>query len=218
MNIQQRLAAKRAGKLYGFLGGFRRVYPVHHCANGSLLINTCYQPLGLREYKFADEVLELRHAGWYCDSYHDRTYRGQVWRLPARDGTERFIAGYMDSDGGRAIIEPEAFDCERDAARRADHMAERDAQEEREYDERWQEASRANDEREEARDALKLARSKARGMIKAIRAQGIIVPELCAILVERMQEARDEMREAIEAIHAARDKIEELDMTGEFSA
>lgn len=218
MNLQQRLAAKRAGKLYGFLGGFRRVYPVHHAKNGTIVISDLRQLSGLREYKFSDEILDLRHTGWFRDSSQDSTYRGQVWRLPARDGAERFIAGYMDSDGGLAIIEPEAFDCERDAARRADHMAERDAQEEREYDERWQEASRANDAREEARDALKLARSKARGMIKAIRAQGIIVPELCAILVERMKEARDEMREAIEAIHAARDKIEELDMTGEFSA
>ena len=216
MNIQQRLAAKRAGKLYGFNGGFRRVYPVHHAKNGTLVISDLRQLSGLREYKFADEVLDLRNTGWYRDSFREQTYRGQVWRLPARNGAEQFLAGYVDNDGQCAIIEPEAFDDEREAARRADHLAERDAQEEREYSERWQEANSASDDLEVARESLALARAKARGMIKAIRAQGTIVPELCAILIERMKEARDEMREAIEAINAARDRIAELGMEGEF--
>lgn len=219
MNIQQRLALKRAGKLYGFHGGFRRVYPVHHCADGTIVVSDLRQLSGLREYKFADEVLGLRHEGWYYDSCCGSTYRGQVWRLPARDGVERFLAGYVDADGDRAIIEPEAFDDERDAARRADHMAERDAEEEREHDERWAEANNANDDREAAREELKAARAEARRMVAALReqrAQGSIVPALCDVLRAKVAECRETMREALETIAKHSDRIEELGMKGEF--
>ena len=70
---------------------------------------------------------------------------------------------------------------------------------------------------EEARDALKLARSKARGVIAALREQGSnLAPSLCAILAERMKEARDEMRDALEIIAKQSERISELGMECEF--
>ena len=215
MNLQQRLTAKRTGKLYGFLGGFHRVYPIHHADDGSIVCDL-HQLSGLREYKFADEILGLRHIGWFHNWFQDSAYRGQVWRLPARNGAEQFLAGYVDSDGDRAIIEPEAFDCERDAARRADHMAERDAEQEREHSERWHAAQECSEKRDAARLTLRESRSKARAMIQALREQGHIVPSLCTILRERIAEHHAAMRDAIASIAQESEKIAELGMAGEF--
>lgn len=117
--------------------------------------------------------------GWYSDCFQDSTIRGVVYQLPGRNGECRFVAGYKESESEGCRIdfgtvyseksvqwyessgwagwnwETDARDIEsaRDAARYANGMAERAAEESREYSTAWQAGSRAAMERETAQDA-----------------------------------------------------------------
>lgn len=184
-----------------------------------------------RDVGDSGEILGRRYTGWYSDAGASETYVGHVWQLPARDGVPCYVAGYVEDMGGRdgrrasgyVVLEHDGrglvtYDDKEDAARAADGMAESDAESAREYDERWQEASRADSEREEAREALRDARKEARDAIAAAR-------ELCgrdglervrAILADKVTVARCDMRRALRDIASAAERIESLDMTGEF--
>lgn len=107
---------------------------------------------GLRDIGDAhDIVTSMRHTGWYADDSQDELYVGHVWQLPARDGEECYIAGYSERDSGYTMLcanngRLETFDDEADAARAADHLAERNAEREREYQERWRAATDLDDD------------------------------------------------------------------------
>lgn len=131
--------------------------------------------IGLREVGFADDILSLRHNGWYADAYQDETYRGQVWQLPARNGRPQFVYGYADPcNEGAALIcfdvelgdDSEGADAKREAARGADGLAESFAKSEREYSEAWQAARQWED----LGDDMKAARGKARALVAELRA------------------------------------------------
>ena len=104
---------------------------------------------------------EGRGEGWLTDPFGDvfkdgtGLCYGVVYQLPARDGCARFVAGYQfgGTDGGPTIdlatvytsesargedCRPVDHDDARDAARAADHMAQRAAEKEREYQTAWQ--------------------------------------------------------------------------------
>lgn len=90
--------------------------------------------LGWRCAGFADQILGLRHQGWYADSFYDEVYRGIVYRLPGG----RFIGGYADPiNQGCALLANWSTLDEKDAARSADRIAERFAERDRDYDEAW---------------------------------------------------------------------------------
>ena len=144
---------------------------------------------GLRDIGDAGDIIRLDHDGWFADAHRSETYRGHVWQLPAaRDGSPRFIAGYMEPASGYAVLacnrgHIEIFTCDKssddyratdteackEAARAADHLAERDAESEREYSEKWQEASGHDSDREDARADMKAARLVARGALRSLR-------------------------------------------------
>lgn len=85
-----------------------------------------------RFYGYADTIITLHHTGWYCDFYHDETYRGIVYRLTGRKGAERFIAGYVESFNDSIVVDLSHFwDDEIGAAREADRLAEYHAEESR---------------------------------------------------------------------------------------
>lgn len=98
------------------------------------------------------------HTGWFGNDEGDgySTFRGTVFRIPARDGAERFLAGYEHGESTRRGFSPgfgsidagTVFDSERDAARCADSLAEYAAEREREY--QREEAERIREEEEEA--------------------------------------------------------------------
>lgn len=96
---------------------------------------------GLRLKGFADEIRKsIGHKGWYTDEDgFNEVLRGIVYQLPARNGEARFVYGYADPNNkGAAYL---SFDYETDedeAARLADRLAERVADEEREYNRAWQ--------------------------------------------------------------------------------
>lgn len=152
---------------------------------------------GLRLVGFADDIVSLRHTGWYTDpdgiDGDGETLRGVVLQLPARHGCAQYLAAYADPCNKGAY----RIDCDiirgkrcsyynagnedqavRDAARRADSFAEHQAEEEREYNAAWRAGSDwqalGEDIAQHRRDALALI-----GEIKAARP---FSPAICSTL------------------------------------
>lgn len=191
---------------------------------------------GLRDCGAVDELFPrlFNHKGWFADNFEDEMLRGRVWQLPARNGECLYLAGYTRPNAGDAVIglhifredNPgnrwDAYANARDAAIRADSMAERDAEESRQYSERWDEASRHDSEREDARQELKDARSAARSALRSMRELRATVKDCDAveetrvIVIMQYRKARNLMRRAIATIERETAAIAELGMAGEF--
>lgn len=196
---------------------------------------------GWRDVGHADDVLREytyprdRHTGWYADPDGIGLCRGHVWQLPARDGSPQYMAGYVETENlfgrgqenvsGYCVLELDVrgrlatYDTAEDAARAGDALAQSCAETEFEYQERWREAQRHDEAREEARRDLAAAHGRARGIVDAWREQrnaGALVPAVCAILREQFDSARAAMREALETIADETAEIERLGMAGEF--
>lgn len=238
--------AERFISMHGYTSPFNRRYDwmgnSNHGLSGSLNASrekgervTCVSaPLqmveGWRDAGDAITILNLRYTGWYADMDGSRTYVPHVWQLPARKGNEQYVAGYMESDGGdRAasgycVLEHDGaklviYDTKEDAAHAANRLAEADAEEAREYDERWQEASRASADRDIARTELTEARAEAANIIDAWREQRAVGPlteNVCAMLRKQVADARRDMRKAIATINRMTANINDLGMKGEF--
>lgn len=105
-------------------------------------------------------------TGWLTDPYGDVDTGhcwGEVYQLPARDGKARFVAGYVMGgcsddlptvDLGTIYESADATEAReesaaQDAARAADHMAQRAAEKERDYQTAWQAGSYYSDTLEE---------------------------------------------------------------------
>ena len=97
---------------------------------------------GLR-WEYADEVARLNHQGWFTDNegWGD-TIRGIVLRLPKGRG---FLAGWTLGAGMASSVGYEVYRDATEAAYAADSIAERAAEDEREY----QRALDAEEESEE---------------------------------------------------------------------
>lgn len=187
-------------------------------------IDSVSAPIGMveawRDVGTAADILGRRYGGWYADAHRDSTYTGHVWQLPARDGVPQYVAGYTESDGtGYVVLEHDGrglilYADKEDAARAGDSLAESAAERDREYDERWQEASSENDEREAAREELKAAREDASGMLDALRSlpAGAGRDAVCRAIREK----RRVMRVALRTIARATENIADLGMGGEF--
>lgn len=94
-----------------------------------------------RSIKFCDHIATraIRHKGWFVsDIFQDETARGVVFAI----SHGRFMAGIADPynfddkamAGPCVVCVDEVFDDETDAALRADSLAERFAEDAREYD------------------------------------------------------------------------------------
>lgn len=193
----------------------------------------------LKSDSYRDGLSDSPDYGYYADSWQDATYYPcvlirrtsdrHVWAcIPAYfDGmAEEYI--FTDRNPRDLANSSELFDMDgnketdgyslardvKDAARTALSCAENAAETAREYDEKWQAASTANDDRDTAREELKQARAEAVKVITASRAcfDGAIL----AILRDKVRECRDDMRRAIETIAEKTDEIADLDMQGEF--
>lgn len=152
-------------------------------------------------FRFTGYVDEIRrghhHQGWYCDQFQDRTLRGVVYQIPARNGVPQYLSGYQDSDNGSIALYLDSFEAEpAEAAYRADRIAERLAESEREYNEAWQAGSQAGEAVREALDAL-------RDEVSRI-VQIALYPDRIGLTVDddasadrRHEEARDALRDAI---------------------
>jgi len=105
---------------------------------------------GLRLVGYSDEIVNLRHKGWFTDEDQSETLRGAVVQLPGRDGHAVCFAAYQESanDGWIVDMSPtyvQATDVDnlkyhidlRDLARTGDSMAENAAETERDYQSAW---------------------------------------------------------------------------------
>lgn len=126
-------------------------------------MNVCRQPkrptyawvekpedVGLRFVNYADKIVRLHHKGWFCDEFQDHVMRGVVYRLPHSRG---FVAGHSDPyRDGPAFLHLVLAGDERDAAFWADSIAQYEAEQEREYEQR--ETERLNREEREHEELL----------------------------------------------------------------
>ena len=142
---------------------------------------------GLRLVGWADEILSLRHKGWYTEDngWNGEVYRGVVYQLPARKGKPCFVYGYGDPDNDDCALVcfGDVEDTKEAAARSADGFAERFADEARDYNRAWQAGRKYEDLAEEVTDA----RQKALTICRELRAASKVVtdtPTLCATLRE----------------------------------
>lgn len=96
-----------------------------------------------RTERYADEIAKIDHRGWYTDDeFQDATCRGIVASLPHG----RFLAGYEMSETGERVWFDEAYEDDKEAARAGDGIAERLAEQEREYQARWRAARDLEDD------------------------------------------------------------------------
>lgn len=134
--------------------------------------------------RFADEVINLRHTGWYTDSEcMNGTYRGLVAYL----SRGRWLAGYYSSDNGERVYFHGVHDSERDAAHMADEHARVSAERESEYQDRYRAAQELQDgislDSYRLRECLALRNHKC---FEGMRAE-------IAELIESIRDARDNL-------------------------
>jgi hypothetical protein len=178
--------------------------------------------LSAHGYDYADRIIRLGHTGWFTDSDGGEKIRGEVWEL-ADDNDRKpsiFLAGYTEENGAYICLSCtrgtlDTFEEASEAARAADGLAESHAEREREYQERWQEACRCADEIASAKSDAAIARKNWRTLRNAARVPGMTGNE-SADLVILAEEKREEHSELIARIVEKRERIAELDMTGEF--
>lgn len=116
------LKRKRAGRK--ICGGYFHA-PRPNADGKGFYMGDAGQPFA--RWKWADDIVSLRHTGWFCDRYGDQTIRGFVAQLPHG----RFLAGWSMGEGMLADVGGTVYTSERDAAYAADSMAEHAAEIER---------------------------------------------------------------------------------------
>lgn len=85
---------------------------------------------GLR-WQWADEVISLRHTGWYTGGPLDGLIRGIVMHLPHGRG---FLAGWSMGEGMASSYDGDIYGDEESAAYAADSMAKSEAEKQRDYE------------------------------------------------------------------------------------
>lgn len=98
-------------------------------------VNPCKDGYFNRE-KFADEIVDFRHTGYYTDVDCNEVAKGIVVSLPHG----KFIAGYYWSSNDERVYHPELYRDEESAAHAADSIAEHFADKARDDDEKYQAA------------------------------------------------------------------------------
>ena len=171
---------------------------------------------GLRDAGTAESILNLRHSGYFADDYQDELYVGRVWQLPTRNGEPLYLAGYVERDSGYAMLcasnsRLETFDDPKDAARAADGLAERNAECEREYSERWRAATDLDDEIAAALTAVRSIRSAWKANLNAwIDARKRGASAAAGTLSCHMSDAMSRYRDAAEKVRELREKLSDF--------
>lgn len=74
---------------------------------------------------YADDIIRLRHTGWFTDNFQNGTVRGIVVQLPSHNGLPIYLAGFACTDFDTVcIIRTRLYNEKEDAARAADSEAE----------------------------------------------------------------------------------------------
>lgn len=159
---------------------------------------------------------------WACiPAYYDATAEFYVFTDRNPRDLARSNELFDTSDYGQGSREMSGYSlCRdaRDAAISALRIAESAADDEREYNERWNAASRANDERDDARETIRASRDYFHKLLGEVRAAGEFSPMVCDTLRARLRALRRDVSEAAATIRAATETIADADMDGEFPA
>jgi hypothetical protein len=165
-------------------------------------------PRGLRQCGDASDILNGRNQakGYYTDNFGDGFYFGFVLQLPARERTPQYIAGVQHNDWDGVTLYPlDASDNVEDAARTADHHAERLAEEAREFDAKEQ----AEQQKVDARETIEDSRASRRSIVAAMRqarTTSVDTPRvLCDVLRKELATLKQTSREAYKRIEALTD-------------
>lgn len=176
--------------------------------HGALLFADNFNTLGWRDIGDAYDVARsaesraIEHTGWYADSYQSALIRGHVLQLPARNGECQYVpATYCNDWDGVTVYLDEICDDKLDAAKRADGIAEMEAEKCREQDAQYCADLEIEAKREEIifarRECLKLLRE-----MRPLRKRGEDVPTICRTLRAGVAHYLDDIREARERIAA----------------
>ncbi len=108
---------------------------VEHPSSGLRFVGKAHEIRGSGDgnMPYFDRSL-VEHNGWYTDNYQNETVWGEVYQLPARDGKSIYVPSVSDPNNDGACIDFRAGTEDlTDAIRWSDSMAEKWAEEEREY-------------------------------------------------------------------------------------
>jgi hypothetical protein len=146
----------------------RRFRWVEYPANGLRFIGKAHEIRGSGDgnIPYFDRSL-VEHHGWYTDSFQDETVCGEVYQLPARNGVSQYVPAIEDKDNDGAILDFHSItDDMKDAVRWSDSMAERFAEDEREYQLR----TRAEERIEEIKEEVSKSRAEFKALARELRA------------------------------------------------
>lgn len=138
---------------------------------------------GMRVVDYADKIegSGIRHRGWYLDEdCQDEAARGIVFQLSSKRGEGRFLAAIADpcNDGPAIVCVDSMADDATTAARWADSLAERYADDSKAY----RAASNARMKFEDLGDEAATHRRSALELIRAIKAHGGFAKPICDAL------------------------------------
>ncbi len=140
---------------------------------------------GLRFTGFCDEInTRIDHKGWFCDDHQGEVMRGAVYQLPARKGKTLYVAAYADPyNDDCALVSFETYAEKEDAARAANYMAEKAAEESREHNEAYY----AGQSYAENLDTSKEARAAFLALRKDMKGKTASAP-ICTALQKQLRE------------------------------
>lgn len=223
MNIKQKLAFYKSKIGQHSVKNWREVAKgSHYWSKSAARVRTVFNPrvettqkrwvedvqaAGLRFVGYADEVVSLRHTGWFTDDQQGDKYRGAVWQLPARNGESLFVYGYEDGcNPGSALIDFDVTNDKGDAARWADGMAERDAEDARE----WYAKDQAEQQVAELAESIVETRADVRRLLaerRQLKRQGLENAAVCELFAERVGRLLGEVKEHKARIAALNDNF-----------
>jgi hypothetical protein len=160
---------------------------------------------GLRFIGASHDILDLRHRGWFLDNdFQDESVHGVVYQMPARDGQPQYVPGVSDPHKDDcAVLDFHSLTSDkRDAARWADQMAERYAEDER----TWREKQAIEDRKEQIAEEMKTLYTEFRRVSREIReANGNV--RLVPVVKELV---RERWRTTKEQLHALRAELNDI--------
>ena len=130
----------------------QKFYPLSHSDDKSRLFIDDWDKWPGNDLGDAYEVTRLDNTGWFSDNFQDGLVKGRVVSLRTPKGTRFYPGIYYTNCEGVTVYMNDYFtgeDGAEEAARRADHYAEKDAEQCREDDAEYQADQRIGELKEE---------------------------------------------------------------------
>jgi hypothetical protein len=159
----------------------------------------------ITEPKDADKCCHMDHTGWYTDDFSNGTIIGVVVSFrhpqdinPDNESHIFYMAGTKHSDwDGVTVYTRHTYQTEREAARRADKIAEREAEECREEDQKYH----AEQKIEELKTEYHELNVKALEVIKDARnASGLFPASICELIKNKLDETLERKRDILRGV------------------